>query len=155
VATQRQSLYYRGGSDNLRLDARGSACDDPRVNATPYDFDAGGVLRSLTLVWARPVGPAPAPIFNERVRLLSMGYAGGLTQSASRMQGQSEKARVVLQDIPERNLLLEACASPGDLLELAQNAAAAHCASGALMASATLFEFVPLVHGVAASESGP
>ena len=41
-------------TQNLRIDARGSACDDPRLSATLYDFDANGMLQSITLVWARP-----------------------------------------------------------------------------------------------------
>jgi hypothetical protein len=53
-----------------------SACDDPRVNATLYDFGAGA-----------------------------------LTQTPSRLQGQSDKARVVLQDMPEPQLLLGAYAA--------------------------------------------
>ena len=52
---------------NLRIDLRGSACDDPRIKATLYDFDANEMLVSITYVWERPPGPAPAPIFSERV----------------------------------------------------------------------------------------
>ena len=52
---------------NLRIDLRGSACDDPRIKATLYDFDANEMLQSITYVWERPPGPAPAPIFQERV----------------------------------------------------------------------------------------
>ncbi len=54
-------------TNNLRIDLRGSACDDPRIKATLYDFDANEMLQSITLVWDRPPGPAPAPIFQERV----------------------------------------------------------------------------------------
>ena len=50
-------------TNNLRLDLRGSACDDPRIKATLYDFDANEMLQSITYVWDRPPGPAPAPIF--------------------------------------------------------------------------------------------
>ncbi len=100
------------GGANLRVDARGSACDDPRVNATLYDFNAGGVLQEITIVWARPAGPAPASIFSERAQLLSNWYTKGLTRSASQFQGQADKARVVLQDVPERALLLEAYGAP-------------------------------------------
>ena len=46
---------------NLRIDLRGSACDDPRIKATLYDFDANAMLVSITYVWDRPPGPAPAP----------------------------------------------------------------------------------------------
>jgi hypothetical protein len=99
-------------SQNLRLDARASACDDPRITATLYDFDTDGVLRAITLVWVRPNGPVPAPICNERAHLLAMWYSRGLSRSPSRLQGQSDMARVVLQDVPERNLVLEAYASP-------------------------------------------
>ena len=37
-----------------------------------YDFDANGVLQSITFAWARPAGPAPAPIFSKRVKTLSL-----------------------------------------------------------------------------------
>ena len=50
-------------TNNLRIDLRGSACDDPRIKATLYDFDANEMLQSITYVWDRPPGPAPAPIF--------------------------------------------------------------------------------------------
>ncbi len=96
----------------LRIDLRGSACDDPRIKATLYDFDANEMLQSITYVWERPPGPAPAPIFNERARVLANWYAQGPTQSPSRWQGTSTAARVILQDLPERALLLEAYAAP-------------------------------------------
>jgi len=93
----------------LRLDARGSSCDDPRLNATLYDFDRAGVLREVIYVWARPPGAAPAPIFSERVATLSRLH-GGLppAQSAARLQADTAIGRLILQDMPERNLLLEA-----------------------------------------------
>ncbi len=93
----------------LRLDARGSPCDDARLNATLYDFDAGGVLREVTYVWARPPGAAPAPIFTERVATLARVHGGLPTpQSAVRLQADTSVGRLILQDMPERNLLLEA-----------------------------------------------
>ena len=100
------------GTAQLRLDARGSACDDPRINAVLYDFDAAGLLRSLTLVWARPPGPQPAPIFSERARTLATLHGLSPPQSPSRLAGTSPTARIVLQDLPERSLLLEAYAAP-------------------------------------------
>ena len=39
---------------NLRLDLRDSACDDPRIKATLYDFDANGMLQSITLGLGSP-----------------------------------------------------------------------------------------------------
>ena len=38
-------------TNNLRIDLRGSVCDDPRIKATLYDFDANGMLQSITFVW--------------------------------------------------------------------------------------------------------
>ncbi|MEO8185751.1 MAG: hypothetical protein ABI580_00105 [Burkholderiaceae bacterium] len=35
-------------TNNLRIDLRGSACDDPRIKATLYDFDANEMLQSIT-----------------------------------------------------------------------------------------------------------
>jgi len=99
-------------SRNLRLDARGSACDDPRVNAMLYDFDAGGVLQSVTLVWARPAGPMPAPIFSERVAALSHHHALPAPQRPGRLQADTSLGRLIVQDMPERNLLLEAYFAP-------------------------------------------
>jgi hypothetical protein len=100
------------GSSNLRLDARESPCDDRRVYATLYDFDAAGVLRSVTLVWARPAGPPPADIFSERVRTLSMWFTPDPSPTASRWQGTAVRARVILEDRPEREWLLEAYRAP-------------------------------------------
>lgn len=99
-------------TNNLRIDLRGSACDDPRIKATLYDFDANGMLQSITYVWDRPAGPAPAPIFSERVKTLSVLHAGlPQPQSPGRLQADTSLGRVVLQDMPERNLLLEAYAA--------------------------------------------
>jgi hypothetical protein len=97
-------------SNNLRIDLRGSACDDPRIKATLYDFDADGMLQSITYVWVRPAGPAPAPIFNERVTQLSRFHSLPPPQSPGRLQADTSLGRLVLQDMPERNLLLEAYA---------------------------------------------
>ncbi len=96
-------------TNNLRIDLRGSACDDPRVKATLYDFDANEMLQSITFVWERPPGPAPAPIFQERVQTLSRVNPGGLPppQSPGRLQADTIMGRLILQDLPERNLLLE------------------------------------------------
>ena len=101
-------------SNNLRIDLRGSACDDPRVKATLYDFDANEMLQSITFVWERPPGPAPAPIFQERVQTLSRVNPGGLPppQSRGRLQADTSMGRLILQDMPERNLLLEAYKTP-------------------------------------------
>ncbi len=96
-------------SDNLRLDLRGSACDDPRMKAALYDFDASGILQSITYVWERPAGPAPAPIFQERVASLSRFHPSlPQPQTTGRLQGDTSLGRLILQDMPERNLLLEA-----------------------------------------------
>jgi len=98
-------------TDNLRIDLRGSACDDPRIKATFYDLDAKGMLQSITYVWERPPGPAPAPIFTERVTQLSRFHSLPPPQSPGRMQADTSLGRRVLQDMPERNLLLEAYAA--------------------------------------------
>ena len=96
-------------TNNLRLDLRASACDDPRIKATLYDFDAKGMLQSITLVWDRPAGPAPAPIFQERAKTLALHHPSlPQPQSAGRLQGDTSLGRLILQDMPERNLLLEA-----------------------------------------------
>lgn len=96
---------------NLRIDLRGSACDDPRVKASLYDFDANGMLQSITYLWERPPGPAPAPIFSERMSQLSRFYSLPPQQSPGRLQADIPFGRLVLQDMPERNVLLEAYAA--------------------------------------------
>jgi hypothetical protein len=95
-------------SNNLRIDLRGSACDDPRIKATLYDFDANGMLQSITYVWDRPAGPAPAPIFSERVTHLTRVLSLPPPQSPGRLQADTSVGRLILQDMPERDLLLEA-----------------------------------------------
>lgn len=95
---------------NLRLEASSSACDDQRVKAVLYDFDAGGMLRAITIAWSRPPGPAPAPIFSERAQMLAAWYPQGLTQSQDRLETKSGELRVFLQDMPEQGVLLEAYA---------------------------------------------
>jgi hypothetical protein len=99
-------------TNNLRIDLRGSACDDPRIKATLYDFDANEMLQSITYVWDRPPGPAPAPIFSERVSTLSRFHPSlPQPQTTGRLQGETSLGRLILQDMPERNLLLEAYAN--------------------------------------------
>ena len=98
-------------TNNLRLDLRGSACDDPRIKATLYDFDGDGMLESITYVWDRPAGPAPAPIFSERVTHLTRVLSLPPPQSPGRLQADTSVGRLILQDMPERNLLLEAYAA--------------------------------------------
>jgi hypothetical protein len=93
---------------NLRIDLRGSACDDPRVKATLYDFDANAMLVSITYVWDRPAGPAPAPIFQERIAQLSRFHSLPPPQTSGRLQADTSVGRLILQDMPERNLVLEA-----------------------------------------------
>jgi len=95
-------------TNNLRIDLRGSACDDPRIKATLYDFDANEMLQSITYVWDRPAGPAPAPIFNERITQLSRFHSLPPPQSPGRLQADTSLGRLILQDMPERNLMLEA-----------------------------------------------
>lgn len=99
-------------TNHLRIDLRNSACDDTRVKATLYDFDASGMLQSVTLVWERPPGPAPAPIFNERIAGLSRFHTLPPPQSPSRLQADTSFGRLILEDRPERNLLLEAYKTP-------------------------------------------
>ena len=95
-------------TNNLRLDLRGSACDDPRIKASLYDFDSNGMLQSITYVWDRPAGAAPAPIFSERVTHLTRVLSLPPPQSSGRLQADTSVGRLILQDMPERGLLLEA-----------------------------------------------
>ena len=97
---------------NLRLEARRSGCDDPRVSAVLYDFDAKGVLHEVTYVWSRPAGTSPSPLFKERAAALARLYRLPEPQSASRVEGTSKASNVVLQDVPDRNVVLEAYGLP-------------------------------------------
>jgi len=65
----------------------------------------------MTFVWTRPAGPAPAPIFSERATTLSLHHRLPPAQSAGRLQADTRLGRLVLQDMPERNVLLEAYAA--------------------------------------------
>jgi hypothetical protein len=94
-------------TNHLRIDLRGSACDDPRIKATLYDFDANEMLQSVTYVWGRPPGPAPAPIFQERVAQLARFHPLPPPQTPGRLQADTALGRLIVQDMPERNLLLE------------------------------------------------
>ena len=110
-----QELAIEGkvpSTNNLRIDLRGSACDDPRIKATLYDFDANGMLQSVTYVWERPPGPAPAPIFSERIAQLSRFHTLPPPQSPGRLQADTSLGHLILEDLPERNLLLEAYKTP-------------------------------------------
>jgi hypothetical protein len=95
-------------TNHLRIDLRGSACDDPRIKATLYDFDANEMLQSVTYVWDRPPGPVPAAIFQERVAQLARFHTLPPPQTPGRLQADTAVGRLTLQDMPERNLLLEA-----------------------------------------------
>jgi hypothetical protein len=96
------------GSTNMRLDARRSACDDSRIASVFYDFDAAGVLREITFVWTRPPGPSPAPIFTERVHALMRLHGLPAAQSSSRLEARTSNAKIVVQDIADKNVLVEA-----------------------------------------------
>jgi len=82
------------------------------IKATLYDFDPHGMLQSITYVWERPAGPAPAPIFTERVKTLSLLHSLPPPQSPSRLQADTSMGRLIVEDLPERNLLLEAYKTP-------------------------------------------
>ena len=103
-------------SNNLRIDLRGQrACDDPRIKATLYYFDANAMLRLLlpTSSGIACPGPLRRPIFQERVAQLLRFHA--LRRYRRHQDGCRPTPRwraSILQDMPERNLLLEAYAAP-------------------------------------------
>ena len=97
-------------TDNLRLDLRSSAGgEDPRIKASLYDFDANGMLQSITYVWDRPPGLVLAPDLcrasDRAVAVLHPSPAA--TAIDRRPQGDTALGRLILQDMPERNLLLQ------------------------------------------------
>lgn len=88
--------------------------EDPRLKASLYDFGASGVLQSIAYVWAHPPGPAraPAPMFQERAKSLSRFHpALPPPQTSGRLQRDTALGRLILQHMPEQNLLLEAYAA--------------------------------------------
>jgi hypothetical protein len=84
-----------------------SACDDPRIKSTWYDFDAEGILQAITYMWDRPPGPAPAAIFQERVNALSIFHKLPPPQAPGKLQADTSLGTLNLQDIPERKTVLE------------------------------------------------
>lgn len=69
------------------------------------------MLQSITYVWGRPPGPTPSSIFTERVSILSRLHALPAPQRPGPLQADTPLGRLTLQDVPERGLLLEACAA--------------------------------------------
>lgn len=67
--------------------------------------------QSITYVWRRPSGPAPSPIFTERISILSRLHALPAPQRPGQLQADTPLGRLTLQGVPERGLLLEACAA--------------------------------------------
>jgi hypothetical protein len=98
-------------SRNPRIEARGSACDDPRVQAVFYDLNANGMLQSITYAWARPAGPKPSAVFQERLSTLSRFYSLPPPQSPGQLQANISTGLLVLWDIPDRSQVLEAYAA--------------------------------------------
>jgi hypothetical protein len=96
------------GTSLTRITARGSACDDPRLSATWYDFAANGMLQRVTYVWQRPSGPLPSPMFAERINALSRFHPLPSPQSPGHLEADTSLGRLTLQDVPARNELLEA-----------------------------------------------
>ena len=102
--------HRRQGAEHAETCAstlRGSACDDPRIKATLYDFDANDELQSITYVWERRRAGAGADLQRAR-RALSRFHTLPPPQSPGRLQADTSLGRLILQDMPERNLLLEA-----------------------------------------------
>ncbi len=98
---------------NLRIELRGSSCDDPRVKMSMYDFNDNGMLHSIAYVWERPAGPAPAPIFTERVSTLSRFHALPPPHLPGRMlQAETSLGLLILEDRPDHNLLIESYKAP-------------------------------------------
>ena len=78
------------------------------ANSSLCDFDANEMLQSITYVWDRPPGPAPTPIFTERVTQILRFNPLPPPQSPGRLQADTSLGHLTLEDLPERNLLLEA-----------------------------------------------
>jgi hypothetical protein len=54
----------------------------------------------------------PAPIFSERIAQLSRFHSLPQPQSPGRLQADTSLGRLILEEVPKRNLLLEAYKSP-------------------------------------------
>ena len=91
----------------LRIDLLGDACDDPRIKATLYDFDANGMLQSIT--WSGSSGRAGAGAHLQRtcIDALALSFSAAAAVTV-RLQADTSMGRLIMEDLPERNLLLEA-----------------------------------------------
>ncbi len=89
-----------------RVEARGSACDDPRVSSVLYDFDTNGMLQAVTMVWTKASGAAAGTLFAERLKSLSIFHALPAPQ-AGRLEADTLLGRLTLLDAPQLNQVFE------------------------------------------------
>jgi hypothetical protein len=66
------------------------------------------VLQQVSLLWKRPGGPVPSPIFSERLATLSRLHGLPPPQSSGQLQGDTPLGQLVLQDMAEHNAVVEA-----------------------------------------------
>jgi hypothetical protein len=66
------------------------------------------MMQSVTYVWDRPPGLAPAPIFQERITQLPRFHSLPPPQAPGRFQADISLGRLIIEDLPARNLLPEA-----------------------------------------------
>jgi hypothetical protein len=94
------------GNGNRQLLANGSPCDDARLHATLYEFNTTGVLQQVSLLWKRPGGPMPSPIFTERAAALARDFNAPAPQQLGTLEVVLPDRRIVLRDLADG--LLEA-----------------------------------------------
>ena len=70
------------------------------------------MLRFVSYVWSRPAGPAPAQLFRERADQLARFHGPLAPLSPTRVGGESATARIVLEEFPDRNVVLGTYAAP-------------------------------------------
>jgi hypothetical protein len=89
------------GSQNLRLMARGSKCDDPRVGGVIYDFDQAGVLRQVIHAWTRP-----QTTFAETVANMGRIATSPPKVAGAHADGATSLFRFTVDDMPAQQVVM-------------------------------------------------
>jgi hypothetical protein len=99
--------YGTLANGNKQLLANGSRCDDARMHATLYEFGADGVLKQVSLIWKRPGGPVPSPLFTERASEIARAYNAPAPQSPGILRHALTDRRIVLEEVAQQGAVVE------------------------------------------------
>jgi len=89
------------GSQNLRLMARGSPCEDTRIGGVIYDFDQAGVLRQVIYAWQRP-----QTTFAETVTTMGRYASAPLKVAGGHAEGAGSLYRFTVDDLPAQQVVM-------------------------------------------------